>query len=804
MYDAATTNFYPSVFRPTFWVTNENGYTDVYINGYQHVDSVPSGTSDLRLSLPVDAASLLLGPSVINYSSTEGVNVYGVPWIIGAKKGLPNFNKFGMQSVVQITRKLQIKRNKIPIQSVLTDFDYTNQLYVFSISNSIGVECWNSYNSNYLSLNTVQIVARDNFSMMLTNAGAPSVVFSTYPSPYSIVTNITLNPGVPWPGSAPWSPNPASGTPATNSFTIPIASSVTFLTNSAFYSGTAPPGALGFVSVANNLGWETNKHDFNFPQFSLFTTNRLQVFMLDGDHVIDYVQFAGPDNSRDLNSEIRTYGTFPAYDNMWNTNLNSGGVPWGIVSQIEVSRGNVALDTTLWNDSQAKNEIDGFAIFMGANPAAVPYPISNIGVVQSYSTNYIVQVPYTPTVTAYEYTSWQANDPLVHYLASDLNFYGTEKGGPTTGGTNLLNGTAAALPRPSFNLVNDRYQPWGRMLVNPNSDNNGMNLAFKDPLVRMSDNWDFPANKFPTVGWLGRVHRGTPWQTVYLKATNILNLAQSFPPANGLATWEYWTGNFNPTNTTYTAPVQDRLLFDLFTTAFNDNATRGTLSVNVGTPNGPSLAAWSALFSGAVALSNNAASTFSFRMTPHYQGPSISNTFVIIQPAGPAGTNSPLGQLVNGINQTRANTNLFPLQTFTHVGDILRVPQLTERSPFLNLDSVQITNGISDEMYEWLPQQTMSLLRVSGSPRYVIYSYGQTLKPAPNSIYTGGGPFFGMVTNYQVVSEIATRAVVRFGSIRTNIVNNIMNFSGNVVSVVTTVVTNNNAVIESFNILPPD
>ena len=71
-------------------------------------------------------------------------------------------------------------------------------------------------------------------------------------------------------------------------------------------------------------------------------------------------------------------------------------------------------------------------------------------------------------------------------------------------------------------------------------------------------------------------------------------------------------------------------------------------------------------------------------------------------------------------------------------------------------------------MYEWLPQQTMSLLRCSGSPRYVIYCYGQALKPAPNGIYTGGDQYFGMVTNYQVVSEIATRAVVRFNSTLTN------------------------------------
>ncbi|MGA2853707.1 MAG: hypothetical protein ABSE90_06225, partial [Verrucomicrobiota bacterium] len=96
----------------------------------------------------------------------------------------------------------------------------------------------------------------------------------------------------------------------------------------------------------------------------------------------------------------------------------------------------------------------------------------------------------------------------------------------------------------------------------------------------------------------------------------------------------------------------------------------------------------------------------------------------------------------------------------------------------------------SDAMYEWLPQQAMSLLRV-GAPRYVIYSYGQALKPAPNGIYLGGGPYFDMVTNYQVMSEMATRAVVRLDTVRTNA-------NGAII------VTPPRAVIESFNILPPD
>jgi hypothetical protein len=798
IYDATTNNTfalgnnYPSVFRPLF---SRDSAGNVFVTGYAYVESV-SGKDDLvAFSTPFDASTI----SALSTTTTNVLeNVYGVPWIIGAKKGFPNFNKFTMQDVVQITRKLQIRRSRIPITSV-SDFLYTNQMYIFSISNSIGINFWNSYGNGYP--NPVQIVVRDNLSMMLTNDGmAPFVV--TYPLPYSNNTNLPVTPS--WPGSA-WNTAIYKSLPAANSFIIPINTTVQFLTNSVFYTGTMPPGVKGFYPEGANLGWETNKHDFKFPNFGLLTTNRLQMFILDGNHVIDYVQFAGPDSSRNLNAEFQTNSPVTGFYGVWSTNLNADGVPWGIVNQIDVSEGKDAGNRSLfWADSQASDEASGFNDFMGYGTA------NGSSTAQSYKTNYIVQVPYTPTVTAYEYISWQANDPLVHYLASDLNFQGTESGGPTTGIN--VSTRISPLPRPSFNQVNDRYQPWGRnsqMAVTANVDPNPANLAFKDPLVRSSDNWDFPTNKFPTAGWLGRVHRGTPWQTVYLKASDVLTESNI-----GTNTWAQWTGdtqtNFNQYfDAINSAPVRDRLLFDLFTTAFNDNATRGTLSVNQGAGSSDpssSLAAWSALFSGIVALSNNAPDS----IRPKYQNPPPSNSVVIIQPAGvynpalPLAQQPALAQIVQGISQTRTNTNLFPLQTFTHVGDILSVPQLTEQSPFLNLSTFnQITNGISDEMYEWLPQQTLSLLRVGGSPRYVIYCYGQALKPAPNSIYTGGGQFFGMVTNYQVVSEIATRAVVRFGSTVTNVVTS-TNILGNIYWFTAPVVTNNNAVIENFNILPPD
>jgi hypothetical protein len=792
MYDATTTNYYPSVFRPTFWVTNEFGNRNVYIDGYADVSQYSSmnllQVGFPPLDTPVDVTST--SPALVPNARVNAYygNVYGVPWIIGAKKGFPNFNKFAMQDVVQIERKLQI------FKSVAGTLGPTNQMYIFSVSNSIGINCWNSYSNQYP--NPVQLVIRDNLSMMLINdGGAKSVVFSTYPLPYPINATLPVTPT--WPGSA-WSKT-FYASPAVNSFVTPINTTIQFMPSNVFYSGTTPPPVKGFYPSAPSLGWETNKTDFSIPNFGLLVTNRLQVFMLDGNHVIDYAQFAGPDSSRNLNAEFQTSVSARGYDYLWSTSSNTYNVPWGIVNQIDISDGqyNSLVPNSYWTDSEASDEMSGFGAFMGFGAA------NGSSTAQFYKTNNPAQVPYTPTVTTSEYISWQANDPLVHYLASDLNFQGTESGGPTTGIT-----VTNTLLRPNYFWWNDRYQPWGRNSQMANTggvDPNPANLAFKDPLVRMSDNWDFPKNKFPTVGWLGRVHRGTPWQTVYLKATNILAETTSTDSSYGTNTWMAWTGNFNITNVTYNAPVQDRLLFDLFTTAFNDNATRGTLSVNQNY-----LAAWSALFSGVVALSNSAPDSH-LSLVPQYQYPPPSNSYVIIQPAGLAGSTSPLGRLVQGINNRRATfINADGLVgAFEHVGDILSVPQLTEQSPFLNWnDPVQQQNGISDEMMEWLPQQTMSLLRASASPRYVIYCYGQTLKPAPDSIVTSGGAYFGMITNYQIVSEIATRAVVRFNTTTTNVVTftNGLNADGVYVTnwFTVPVVTNNNAVIESFNILPPD
>ena len=318
----------------------------------------------------------------------------------------------------------------------------------------------------------------------------------------------------------------------------------------------------------------------------------------------------------------------------------------------------------------------------------------------------------------------QANDPLVHYTVKDL----TDP--RTTNLTDFINppnppvavNIFTNISGVSYNIgtLNTRYSPWINPLkgVDPEI---GFDPAFKDPLIYNSDNWDFPTNKFPGVGWLGRVHRGTPWQTVYLKSA--------------IANPQKWVNSW--VGTLETHPTNDWKLMDLFTVAPNDNAARGLLSVNQ-----PGQSAWAAGLGGVLVLSNSVANGAISPRGDQY-------TALPIEPASTA-----LATIVDGVNKYRAK--LGP-KTFRSVGEILAVPELTIKSPLLNPTGDQPKYGISDAAYERIPQQVMSLLKL-GDPRFVVYSYGQSLKPLNVHL---GAQYFNMVTNYQITGEVATKTVLR-------------------------------------------
>ena len=776
IYDATTNSPFPSVFRP---IVSRIG-SSVYIVSYTQVESV-TGTGDLRyFTRPQDPIDFS-----ISGGQNVSLNLYGVPWILGAKKGLPNFNLFSTVNASQITRKLQVNRNTTNITS--STFYWTNQQYVVGITNNMSISFWNSYETAYPR--PVTIYAFDELLMTLTNGLR---VLADTPSPQTFfIPSVTINPSA-WTGSQ-WSQsgNPPTSTPQATSFYY-TNWSYAFAPEAVYFPGN------GQLTVNPTQPWGVNNDLSPFDksgQLGLRTTNHLMVIMLDDTHVIDYVQLRGPSSTRNLSAELAdpnypdTKGPDPTRRLQWSANQMTAQPPtWGVMNQLAVSsQSSLAPGGNSWKRPPTM-------------PSSIPSDPANPGLIESEffsgfftafwfdslnSKTYVnmartVQAPYTPVRMIYNYTLWQANDPLVHYLASDLNYVDPGNVGFQT------SDQPGSVPSSTTYVaqLGDRYQPWGRntqIAKNSNVDTNAYNLRYRDPVVWGSDNWDFPTNPLPTVGWLGRVHRGTPWQTAYLKAHNVLHIPDlnTNSPGTGTNTWKAWVGEDNNVfDAANSAPLQDRLLFDLFTTRFNDNAVRGALSVNQ-----THLAAWSAVFSGMVALTNNLLDNAAV------QGVVPSATSLIIDPAGTAGSGAPVGLLVSNINTARQTfTNADGLVgAFEHVGDILSVPALTETSQFLNTSTgSQVRHAISDELYEWLPQQTLGLLRVDDTPRFVVYCYGQTLKPARDSlVLDNSAGQFGLCTNYQVTAENAARAVIRLERR------------------VTVTGTNFVPVVESYNPLPP-
>ncbi|HAM72184.1 MAG TPA: hypothetical protein DCM86_11120, partial [Verrucomicrobiales bacterium] len=226
-------------------------------------------------------------------------------------------------------------------------------------------------------------------------------------------------------------------------------------------------------------------------------------------------------------------------------------------------------------------------------------------------------------------------------------------------------------------------------------------------------------------------------------------------------------------------PTNDWSLVDLFTVAPGENATTGQIGINqVG------LAAWSAVLSGVTVLTNYASDDLAKVRNMRGQAPLVTN--LVIQPSFGDPT-SPMNRLVNAINRYRAGlTN----GLFMRAGDILAVPELTLNSPWLRLNNDQRAYGLTDEAYERIPRQILSLVRPDEA-RYVIYAFGQALQPAPDSLIKNPlSPHYNLCTNYQIMAEVATKTVLRFENV------------GGVVNGRPQFVLK--PVIESFSQLPPE
>jgi len=770
MYDA-TTNFavntggplsgpnrqmgLPSVFRPIF--QSVNGGNQVYITEFRE-------ETDAKIAYPATAPIYRDLTDPTNRVALQPLDmVYGIPLVVGAKKGIPNFNEFAMQTLIYVTRKLEFRR---PFNVPDAKPNETNQMYIVGVSNLFAVEAWNSY-TNLFRRDLDMIVSSD-VSMRFSNE--VKVLHRTNWS-QGVVLSTNF-----WPGFA-----------ASGAFVVPLSNKVTFLP-----TATYEQAGQRFVGLARNF--ERNA-GFPVPRWWASMSARTRFILVDKrtQRIVDYVNLDSTEDTLDITAKLKEDGDCDTINgspgSQWCTNRVNNStdfrvVTYGIQNQIHIGEG--VPKVTDWNSfnldpavgADEQKAVDGFRVNMGLTPLYHPNA--------TYYKSNVFYAPYDPYRAIYQHVTWQANDPLVHYTVGDLK--NLEK-------TNNVDFILENPPLKNIGRINDRYEPWTGTLPGHSSSTTLFDLSLKDPMVGRSDDWEFPTNRLPNIGWLGRIHRGTPWQTVYLKA-----------PVAPLDVWQRWSGNgviltnwsTDPNGSTnydaeLTMPYKDRYILDLFTAALNDNASRGQLPVNQ-----TNIAAWSAVLSGVIALSNivsDAALANDPFLTP-------TNWPVVVEPAGTydqfnQNTMPPIARIVQAINNARSNTNLFPNRVFTRVGDILSVPEFTIGSRFLNptnyvgtypnghwtgaspfinwgnpsnikakpktaaeATTQQQQRALNDAAIERIPQQILGLLRLDQAPRFVIYSYGQALKPAEHSIVTSGA-YFGLCTNYQVTAEVATRAVVR-------------------------------------------
>ena len=528
----------------------------------------------------------------------------------------------------------------------------TNQSLIISLFNINAFEAWNSYAAAFprplliVATNITRLVITNEFGPVFVtnfantvssnipgtgpyawqgiaggNASFKSFLFTN--TPHLALTNYSGGPNTYFPSTTVFIPSlPQGGLPgyayATN---YPPLSG---LTNGAFTAA----GQSSF-----------NRADSNrFPDLRLgiTITNSIMYALVDGDRVVDFVNLANLVSGMDLSAAISPTNANPAANDVgrfFATNRVGGGAnpvnpTFGITNQIQQSTNNnlsyVTANLAEWTGfrgsarppvAQVREEIERFRRFMGLpfDPSFPPNQFS------SGTTN--LQAPFTSTRVVALSTSWEANDPLVHHTTRDMEDVSRApvasriwakplapvqvslpppgtiySPGYTSAGANAANNYPVGMGvNPPLLGLNRAYMPWGRGLstfgssiIVSNTTPAAYDLRLKDPGVWGSDSWDFPQRKFANLGWIGRVHRGTPWQTFYLKS-------DAPNPTN----WFFWA------RSTETMPTNDWRLVDIFSTAINADATRGLISVNQ-----TNSVAWAAALSGTLVLSNNLALPF--------------------------------------------------------------------------------------------------------------------------------------------------------------------------------------------------
>ncbi|MGN6644649.1 MAG: hypothetical protein ACTHKU_16790 [Verrucomicrobiota bacterium] len=658
LYDSTTNRsetgypFLPSVFRPLF---RRDDHGMVWISAYREVTSADLAAATAEPIDPEDPGTLGDIPAWGTPFDPNDANepmVCGVPLIIGVKKGYPNFNKFGLENTITASRILSFHRTAVG-QRV----SQTNQSYGLSISSSYGIQAWNSYQAPFprslelIATGKVKLVLVNEFGIVINESG--DLVSNRFS--FDITTNF---PAAGWPGFT----NLLSRT----SFVVPVIQSNVFLPFADYFqNGTA--AGTGFRSP-----WlEDPANTFRVPKWDLNLNIKVRFALVDvvANRIVDYVNINASEPALDIAAALPgsapnspTSSGDPDPGIFWVNHRwgypDGGPVPddiaiptYGIRNQILISSGVPHVSSSYWK------AYGGTPVNMLPSIDAFVWELFGNG------TNLNFSAPFCPTRTLHQYIRWEANDPLVHQNVSDLKDL-------LTSALNLQrdsNSRSPILTLGGYNPLSAHHRPWGG---NPNqpvetSPPTQFNPAVKDPLIGRSDDWNFPSGEPLDFATLGRIHRGTPWQTIYLKSLE----ADS-------NTWALWSGNSDISS----KPVADR---DLVTLLDYWRAADPRFRLSINTPNPD---AWLAALSGLAVLTN--------------ASPDVELT---------VSTNTPQAVLLaNTLSQARM---LQPLGYLSAVGDILSVPELSFASPWLNTNELYSQFATSDAALEKIPGQLLSLLR---------------------------------------------------------------------------------------------
>jgi hypothetical protein len=684
LYDATTNRFpllngtnelqAPTVFRPIFRRNPGPEATNIFIAGYREVAefslSLPplvGAAGSPMVDLEDSADRTRIQPQGTAYQGDQNeVMVYGIPLVVGATKGFPNFNKFALQNAVTVARKLEFHRNGNGRNATFG----TNQVFLLTISNSLGAQAWNSYSNAFAR--PVQVIVVAEVSLALTNEFGPI----SGPSGAVLTSNITFSASTninDWPG---FTTSQQSG----GAFAVPLLTGCLFLTNSAFLHDQNR-----FVDAVT----PDQANYFPVPRWVLSLKTRVRYMLIDSasGRILDYVNLRASEDPVDIMSLMRANaacgGNLPVIQDpdpgsLWCTNRigNPTGQPgldnpylptYGILSQIEISEGLPSLvSDSFWrnynyngelNDKQASIYTFVDRIFGDLRNSNDPEDID-------------FEAPFNPTRTLYQYVRWEANDPLVHYTVTDL----TDRMGNTN--QIQLDANTGATGNPVARLggldpVSDHYRPWGgNPVIIPASDPTRFLVSVKDPSVTRSDDWNFPSGEPLSLTMLGRIHRGTPWQTIYLKSAPV-----------DLSLWKNWMGMTDDFSALVTMPTNDWRLVTLLGLILNTNNPRRLLSIN-----NPDTGAWLEALDGLPVLTNSS--------------PPVELVM---------SSNSPQAALIAAAIQQARSAQ--PNQQFSHLGDLLAIPQLSLLSPWLDTSRLNTPSAPTDEACEMIPSLLLPRLR---------------------------------------------------------------------------------------------